>query len=213
MRCLSGRWMCLLLVVLLCAACAGWDADPREGECGDVETGMLLFVRDTAGMGAAIEAATGSFTHVVILEHADSGVYAWEALPRRGVVRRNVDSCGDDWTIGSDRTVLARLVVPFDTSALLRNLQDRLGLPYDDYFLSDNGRVYCSELVEECFYDLDGRRLFEAAPMNFMAADGTLPAYWRRWFDSLGVEVPQGVPGTNPTDLSHSEKLKLTTTR
>ena len=43
--------------------------------------------------------------------------------------------------------------------------------------------------------------------MNFYASDGSLPAYWRHHFDSLGVAVPQDMPGTNPNDMSRSPIL------
>ena len=43
--------------------------------------------------------------------------------------------------------------------------------------------------------------------MNFFASDGSLPAYWQHHFDSLGITVPQDMPGTNPNDMSHSPIL------
>ena len=53
----------------------------------------------------------------------------------------------------------------------------------------------------------DGAPIFTARPMNFRAADGTLPRYWEELFARLGEPVPEGVPGTNPNDLSHEEAL------
>ena len=65
----------------------------------------------------------------------------------------------------------------------------------------------CAELVQACYLDADGTPLFESVPMNWLAPDGTLPAYWEQLFEELGMEVPQGVPGTNPQQLSESPLL------
>ena len=166
----SGRCLLWLLCLWLTTSCnvlperPNWCSD--EGLC----SGNLLFVRavDTVGMEAAIAASTGTYTHVAVLEYADSQYYVIEATPR---------------------------------------LHSHLGEPYDDAFLPDNGRMYCSELVYECVKDREGRPVFEANPMNFKGADGRIHPYWQAHFDSLGVAVPQGVPGTNPTDMSRSERL------
>ena len=70
--------------------------------------------------------------------------------------------------------------------------------------------MYCSELVYESFRDADGNPIFPARPMNFRAADGTMPEYWRKSFDSIGIAVPQGIPGTNPNDMiRHAGLIRL----
>ena len=44
--------------------------------------------------------------------------------------------------------------------------------------------------------------------MNFLAPDGSMPPYWTTLFEELGMPVPQGVPGTNPQDMSASSLLE-----
>jgi len=44
--------------------------------------------------------------------------------------------------------------------------------------------------------------------MNWLAPDGTMPPYWEWLFGQLGMAVPQGVPGTNPRQMSQSECLQ-----
>ena len=44
--------------------------------------------------------------------------------------------------------------------------------------------------------------------MNWRDAEGQLPKYWKEHFRKLGMKVPEGVPGTNPTDLSRSPLLR-----
>ncbi len=185
----------------------------------DYETGNLIFIYDTTGMGSAIQSSTEwdslkpAFTHVAITECTDSGVYVIDATPALGVARRPLlDFILSvlDTNAGYNFVSIAEYYsvdVPFDTAALLERMHSFIGLPYDPYFLPDNGQLYCSELVQECFFDQKGHRLFPSKPMNFYASDGTLPAYWQHHFDSLGVAVPQDMPGTNPNDMSRSPIL------
>jgi len=165
-------------------------------------------------MGEAIAASTGAYTHVGVAVCSDSGVYLYEALPRVGVVSHPLEEALAQWYQSLDTTLplleyvsICQLSVPFDTLRLIHFLQEFLGQPYDDAFLPDNGRLYCSELIYESFFDLQGNRLFTAAPMNFRVPDGSVPSYWIHHFDSLGIAIPEGVPGTNPTDLFSSPHL------
>lgn len=43
--------------------------------------------------------------------------------------------------------------------------------------------------------------------MRFRDADGNLPQFWVDLFAKLGETVPEGVPGTNPNDLSQDPQL------
>ena len=189
--------------------------DQFWGMC-DYETGDLIFVCDTTGMGRAIHSSTAwdslkpAYTHVAITECTDSGVYVIDATPTLGVSRRplldfflSVYDTNADYGIAS-MAANFMVDVPYDTATLLERMHSFIGQPYDPYFLPGNGRLYCSELVYECFFDQNGHHLFPLKPMNFYASDGTLPAYWQHHFDSLGVTVPQGVLGTNPNDMSKS---------
>ncbi|MBR4134796.1 MAG: hypothetical protein IKU03_00065 [Bacteroidales bacterium] len=167
--------------------------------------GDLLFFRSTAGMGAAIKESTGQYTHVAIVESVGDTVWIIDATPRNGVSRRpylrSFNDIPDIYRL-DDRSAV--------DSALFR-ARSFIGLPYDYAFLPDNGAFYCSELVYECFlskYSQENRHLFEAKPMNWRNADGELPKYWKKHFKKLKMPVPEGVMGTNPTDLSRSPLLR-----
>jgi hypothetical protein len=191
-----------LLAIVLLGACR-----VSHPAC-QLSTGDLIFIRDTTGMGQAIAQSTGQYTHVAIAQCTDSGLFVVEALPRRGVIRRPYIAFAHDYAYPlGHQAAFYRITCPYDTAYLNQQLQNLIGQPYDDYFLPENGRLYCSELVYECFRDSLGTPLFHAQPMNFLAPDGSLPAYWQHLFDSLSVAVPQGVPGTNPTNLSQEPIL------
>ena len=42
----------------------------------------------------------------------------------------------------------------------------------------------------------------------FRAEDGTLPQFWTELFARRGESVPEGVPGTNPNDMSQERTLR-----
>lgn len=166
--------------------------------------GMLLFFSDNRGMGAAVQESTGRYSHVAMVESVGDTVWIIDATPKHGVARRPlVYSLSDPSSIPD----IYCLDVPFDTAATFSRARASIGLPYDHAFLPDNGAIYCSELIAECYRDAHGNRLFPSQPMNWRNAKGKLPRFWRRHFRKLGIPVPEGVPGTNPTDLSRSPIL------
>lgn len=179
--------------------------------------GDLLFV--AAGADAAdraIDAATSpgcgeSFSHVGIVEVCEGKTYVIDATSRYGVSRRPVsDFIGEAprRADGSAAVTAMRIKASFDAEKAVAAARSHIGEPYDPLYMPDNGRMYCSELIYESFRNADGSHMFEARPMNFRASDGSYPEYWVRLFDSLGMRIPQGVPGTNPNDISRSAILK-----
>ena len=164
-----------------------------------VKTGDLLFVSDTSGMGQAVKESTGQYTHVAMVERVGDSLFIIDATQKRGVARRPIEK-----TFASKMPVeVYRLTIPFDTSAVLTRAHALLGKPYDNAFLPDNDAYYCSELIQTAFGDL-----FESKPMNWRDKEGNLPEYWQKHFKELGMPVPEGVPGTNPTDMSRSPLLR-----
>lgn len=208
------KWLNIILLSCILASCHNHEMPSfpiNSMHCDGFATGDLLFVHDQAGdMDQAITAATGHYTHVAIVECTDSGVFVIEALPRRGVVRNTLQ---DFYLANMVDTNQASPIdkyyvdVDYDTAKLLTLMHQFLGQPYDDYFAHDNQRLYCSELVYECFFDSKGRHLFSAQPMNFNDSLGNLPQYWQSHFDSLGVPTPQGQLGTNPSDMAKAPFL------
>lgn len=166
-----------------------------------LQPGDLLFYVDTDGMGAAVSATTGRYTHVALVESVGDTVWIIDATQRYGVSRRPFLRRPES----SVRPYpdIYQLTMAFDTLAVIERAQALVGLPYDNAFLPDNNAYYCSELIQTAF-----DTLFPSAPMNWRDKDGNLPQYWVEHFERLGIPVPEGVPGTNPTDLSHSPLLR-----
>lgn len=179
---------------------ATWGENERELASGD-----LLFVRGKdSEMEKAISASTGEYTHVALVERDKNGyVWVFEADRQEGVRQIEFYEWVKEYANQYD---VFRLAQPFDTADVISRAKRLLWKPYDDAFLSDNNKFYCSEFIYECFWK-DGEHLFETRPMNWRDADGNIPDYWIEHFQKLGVPVPEGVPGTNPTDMSRSPLL------
>lgn len=194
---------------LLCilAACQS----PQE----HLQTGDLIFLIPTGdsqgSMDEAISAATGEITHVAIVDVDESGVVSViDATPRRGVSRYSLDTFISDNPL--TEFVVKRLRDTSGVSRFVGNARGFIGEAYDMVFMPDNGAMYCSELVREAYRTEDGSYLFDAPPMNFKDKDGHMPAFWEQSFERLGVSVPQGIPGTNPQDMSLSPLLETVET-
>ena len=175
------------------------------------QTGDLVFVEGTSAgaMDQAIVGSTGAMVHVGIVEVANDSVFVIDAAPKTGVSRRPWEAFMEaqkDENGNLPNISIMRLKDNHDALDFVDKAKSRIGADYDFAFLPDNGKYYCSELVYEC-YQRDGKPLFEAAPMNFRNAEGAFDPYWVELFEAQGMEIPQGVSGTNPDDLFHSPLL------
>lgn len=86
----------------------------------------------------------------------------------------------------------------------------QLGTPYDDAYLYDNGKYYCSELIYDCFLQANGAPVFKLYPMTYKSpGQDTYFEAWETYFKTLGMEVPEGQLGCNPGGISKSRNLKI----
>lgn len=180
-----------------------------------LHSGDLLFqVGHESAMSGAIAAATGKdqelkFTHVGIATVCGRADSVLEATSDGGVRMTALNEFLDKSARLNGRPVVVakRLKDTAGTAAAIARARTFLGQPYDYSFRPGNGKMYCSELVWESYLFPDGRRLFPARPMNFRAANGSMPAFWTELFAKLGEEIPEGVPGTNPNDMARDSVL------
>lgn len=186
-----------------------------------LQNGDLIFVglplgydAETGSMDEAISSATGedgalNLIHVAIAEVQADSIWIIDATIAHGVDRHPLDTFLKDFTLkdGSYPEFIVKRVQGADASAAVEMAKTFCGRAYDVHFLPDNEELYCSELVQKSYLDADGMPIFQSEPMNFLAPDGTMPPYWEWLFGQLGMEVPQGVPGTNPQKMSQAECL------
>ena len=207
----------LVLITLLLAVSVQAQQRDRLGEpdvvcCNEfhntLQTGDLLFLNENkSAMEEAITASTGEYSHIALVERDSTGdVWVIEASPKYGVQRIPYSQFERENNLGffGGNIDIYRLSVPFDTAAVIARAKKLVGKPYDNAFLPDNDAYYCSELIQVAFGDI-----FPTKPMNWRDDEGNLPEYWIKHFEELGIPVPEGLPGTNPTDMSRSPLLKM----
>ena len=193
----------IIILLLGLAACRPASERLQNGDL--VFVGIPSDYRLDDSMGDAIGSSTCrdslNIIHAAIAEVKGDSVWIIDATIKRGVDRHPLDTFLRDFTLkdGSlPEFFVMRLRDDRDADSYVANARGFVGLSYNCSFVPCDTARYCTELVRDSYRRADGSYVFSEAPMNFLAADGTMPPYWEQLFALLGQDVPQGVPGTNP---------------
>ncbi|PZT11457.1 YiiX/YebB-like N1pC/P60 family cysteine hydrolase [Stenotrophomonas maltophilia] len=179
----------------------------------EVREGDLLFVTaGRSGLSAAIDDATGkqgapSFDHVALLAAAPDG---WEVLhaDEKGSRRQSLVEFRQEARAKQRHIVVYRLhtspqAAIKDAIATARTM---LGKPYNASYVLNEDSYYCSDFIERAFR---AHHVFALQPMNFRNPQtGQIAQHWVDLYRGMGMEVPQGQPGTNPNDMSAAPVLQ-----
>ena len=203
----------LFAILFLAIGCGSRKDGLRSGDL--IFVGLpVAYDAETGTMDAAISSATGeegavNLIHVAIAEVQGDSVWIIDATIAHGVDRHPLDTFLTDFTLrdGSYPEFIVKRVKGIDADAAVERAKSFCGRAYDLRFLPDNDDLYCTELVQMSYLDKSGKPVFESEPMNWLAPDGTMPAYWEWLFGQLGMDVPQGLPGTNPQRMAQSGYL------
>ena len=169
--------------------------------CTGLRTGDLLFhVVDSPNHITNV--TPGNIDHVAI--YAGNGQVV-EAIPQKGVACTTLDTL---LSRASGYYRVAKVRGAHRQQSVDRALS-RVGLPYDSLFLPDNEAIYCSELVVLSFVDSHGQQLFQSVPMTFTDSTGSIPLFWQQLYSRHGMDVPQGLPGSNPAELAQRRQVVL----
>lgn len=198
-----------LIILLFSNSCSsGHEYEPQNGD-------LLFVVANASNISKAIADATAwddsiQFDHVAIVAVDKNGPYIIEASSRRDVERtewnyflENVPSVN-----GKPGIVVKRVNTHFSPENAIALAKSHIGELYDWSYRPNNGKMYCSELVYECFLSDKGFHIFQSKPMNFRDKDGYMPRFWTELFDRIGEKIPEGVPGTNPNDMAKEKCLR-----
>lgn len=207
------HYLGFILLVLTAFSCRQPAATLRNGDL--VFVGIPMdYSLEADSMDAAISASTGkdglNLIHVAIAEVRGDSTWIIDATIKHGVDRHPLDTFLSDFTLrdGSLPEFFIGRVKGIDADAAVERAKRYCGRGYDSRFLSDNEELYCSELVQLSYLSASGEQVFDSEPMNFQAPDGTMPVYWEQIFAILGMDVPQGIPGTNPQAMFLDRKVK-----
>lgn len=181
------------------------------------QTGDLLFQNlDCGELCDAIEKVTmgyqnQSFSHIGLIYIEHDSVFVIEAI-------------GKDVHLSTIQEFLDRSKHPIVQARLKSDYQRLIpkaiefslaqkGVLYDEPFIYNNGKYYCSELIYDAFLNANNRQpFFTLEPMTFKlpGTDLFFPV-WKSYYEQLGLPIPEGYPGINPGGISRSEKLNIIT--
>lgn len=199
----------VMLSAMILAGCSQRKFVFRDGD-------LLFQVSRSSEMTDAITDATGSgaaikFTHVAMIECCGNKQFVIEATSNGGVRRITLEEflkeseCDTD---GRPLVAVYRLRGAYRGKNAVARAKSFLGQPYDYAFLPGNGAMYCSELIYESYLDEEGRHIFTARPMTFKGESGEYDRFWIDLFDSLSMDIPEGVDGTNPQQMSQESSIE-----
>lgn len=180
-----------------------------------LQTGDLLFQDlDCGDLCDAIESVTQgyegrNFSHVGMVLVEQDSLWVMESIGT-GVHRTELEQfcrrSAHSLTVGRLKpayTVLIPEAVQF--------IRQQFGVPYDDEFLYNNGKYYCSELLYDAFKHANqDQPFFQLEPMTYKqpGSDQYFPV-WQQYFEERNMPIPEGKPGCNPGGLSRSSKITI----
>lgn len=86
----------------------------------------------------------------------------------------------------------------------------QIGAPYDEEYLYNNGKYYCSELIYDAFLYSYKKPLFDLQPMTFKSPKtNDYFEVWVNYYRNLKMKIPEGQLGCNPGGISISNKLRI----
>ena len=128
-----------------------------------------------------------------------------EATKSKGVCVTPIDS----FIRHNGRRVIVGRVESADIRLSIENVLKYKGLPYDTLFMPDDRAMYCSELVQKSYVRSDSTLIFSPIPMSFHDDSGNITPFWTDFYKQRGMEVPEGMPGSNPGELSRRESVRI----
>lgn len=158
----------------------------------DLQDGDLIFTVGSSEIAAAIRAATGSYSHVAIFFNGE----IFHATQEKGVVNQDLS----DFLQDEDVYDVYRYPA-IEAEAAFKRAKLRLGKPYNFSFYPQSDSFYCSEYIAEIL------PIFDTIPMQFGDEENLISDFWQEYYWDLGLAVPLGQPGTNPSQLAQSRKL------
>lgn len=186
-----------------------------------LQNGDLIFQEDCSGRtDSTIKEVTSSigdynFTHVGIVYIDEKGeTYIIEATRPKVVITSLKEYLYPEDNEGCyPKSVVGRLsdkyqqLIPDAINEALK----LVGKDYDDGFVLNNDRYYCSELIYDIFLKANsGKPVFPLNVMTFKSPDtGEITKGWLEYFDKYGLPVPEGELGINPGAMSRSDVIEI----
>ena len=207
-------------ILLYFSCCAIFASCSQSTKYNGLQEGDLLFQNLNCGkLCDAIETVTQGvdgkdFSHCAMVIKINDSLKVVEAIGDK-VQANSLEAffarSGD--TSSMTNITVGRVKDNFET--FIQKATDfakkQIGQPYDDDFLMDNGKWYCSELLYQSFKDANNQAdFFELEPMTFKdpKTNEFFPA-WIEYYKRINTNIPEGKPGINPGLISRSNKIQI----
>jgi len=204
----------LLFLATLISSCNS-DQSKKQLQEGD----LLFQDLDCGGLCDAIEAVTEGvngkdFSHCAMVVRVGDSLKIVEAIGSKVRLTKVEDFLKRSKDVDSLKSITVARVAHVHES-LIKGASDyalsKVGEPYDNEFLMDNGSWYCSELLYESFkYANGGEDFFQLYPMTYKVPnqDEFFPV-WVEYYEDLQKPIPEGEPGLNPGSISRSDRIDI----
>ncbi len=177
----------------------------QDLDCGDLCTAIKQV---TIGIDSA------EFSHIALVQKVAGKWMVLEAIsdgvkytPLLDFFKRSIDENGNPkiW-VGRIKDKYRRIIPKVKELSA-----SYLSIPYDDSFLMDNGKYYCSELLYDIFKKAnDNTPFFDLEPMTFKdLKTKQFLKVWKEYYQKLGLPIPEGEQGINPAGISRSPKIEI----
>jgi len=197
----------LSIVILLTTLSSCTNFKLKEGD-------LLFQDLDSSPLCEAIESVTSGYnnydvSHIGFVINVNDELKVLEAIPPEVKLTaldtflfRSTDSNNNPKVFVGRLNEKFKNVIP----AAVEYCQSRLEFAYDEFFLMNNNKYYCSELIYESF---KSNNIFKLEKMNFNNLDGGQNEIWEKYFDKLNMTIPQDSLGINPAAMSKSKNINI----
>lgn len=194
-------------------------ASAQSIDLGKLKEGDLLFQDlDCGPLCEAIEAVTEGvngkdFSHCAMVVRVGDSLQVIEAIGttvQLTALPKFFARSGD--TLVITNIAVGRVKQPYQPllPQVVQNAKALIGEPYDDAFLPNNNKWYCSEVLYDAFKKASHTEFFPMQPMTFKdpRTKDFFPA-WVEYYRDLKLEIPEAIPGLNPGSISRSDKIEI----
>ena len=195
----------IVILVTILSSCTNFKL--KEGD-------LLFQDLDSSPLCEAIESVTSghnnyNVSHIGFVINVNGELKVLEAIPPKVKLTaldtflfRSTDSNNNPKVFVGRLNEKFKNVIPAAVDYCL----NRLEFTYDEFFLMNNNKYYCSELIYESF---NSNNIFKLEKMNFNNLDGGKNEIWQKYFDELNMTIPQDSLGINPASMSKSKNINI----
>ncbi len=201
-------------LLLFLSSCSYNDTDykPQEGDIlfQDLECGPLCDAIKQVTLGKD----SAQFSHIGLVQNIKGKWMVLESISS-GVQHTNInDFLNRSLDVNGQSKIWVGRLQP-DYRWIIPKVKAKtkayLNMPYDEVFIINNKKYYCSELLYDIFKEANnGQAFFDLEPMTFKDPfNGEFLPVWIEYYDKLNTPIPQGELGINPAGISRSPKIDI----